>query len=295
MQLLNRILVATDYSVAGRRAVNRAGQLAKQLGTALHLLHATPDWNLFARWTSGQPQHYDEITLHAQSAMRDEVNHVLREFGVHAQGEIQLGKASEVITRAIDSYQPSMVVAGARGEHEPHSAPAALGGTSLKLFWRMKGPLLFVRGDESPPYRTSLAAVQPASELSRELVLWGTALVPGGDCHVVHSYDAPYSERMRLCGTSTAAIEACILATETEARRGLDRMPAAASPNSNVHLHLVHGNPLGNLVTAIAHYCPQLVVVGRHESERRQPPHESYGSTGLRMAYHTPVDVLVIP
>jgi len=294
MRLLNRILVATDFSVAGQRAVTRAGQLANRNEADLHIVHATPDWNLFSRSTSARQQHYDEVTLHAQSAMRDEVSRVLGTFGVHAQGEVQLGKASEVICRAITSYRPTIVVVGARGEHEPPIAPAALGGTSLKLFLRIDRPLLLVRSEDSRPYRTSLVAVQQVSELSRRGVLWGTALVPGGDCHIVHAYDAPYSERMRLCGTNSAAIEACVLSTEAAARGSLDQLLAASAPDSRVHLHLERGNPLGILVTEIARYDPQIVVVGRRENERGQSPREFSGSTGLRMAYHTPVDVLVI-
>jgi universal stress protein E len=294
MKLLNRILVATDYSVAGQRAVTRAGQLANQHAADLQIVHATPDWNLFSRSTSARQQHYDEITLHAQSAMRDEVNRVLSTFGVHARGEVQLGKASEVISRAIASYQPTIVVAGARGEHEPRIAPAALGGTSLKLFLRMDLPLLLIRGEDSHPYRTCLVALQ-VSELSRRVILWGTALVPRGDCHIVHAYDAPYIERMRLCGMNSAAIEACVVSTEAATRENLDKLLAAVAPDSRVHLHLDHGNPLGILVTEIARYTPQIVVVGRRENERGQSPRELSGATGLRMAYHTPVDVLVIP
>jgi nucleotide-binding universal stress UspA family protein len=295
MKLLTRILVATDFSMAGERAVTRAGQLAHQHGADLQIVHATPDWNLFSRSTSARQQHYDEVSLHAQSAMRDEVNRVLSTFGVHARGEVQLGKASEVICRAVASYQPTIVVAGAGGEHEPRIAPPALGGTSLKLFLRMELPLLLVRTEDSHPYRTSLVTVQRESELSRRVVLWGTALVPGGDCHIVHAYDAPYSERMRLCGMNSTAVEACVLSTEAAARESLDKLLAAAAPDSRVHLHLEHGNPLGILVTEIARYAPQIVIVGRRESERGQSPREFSGSTGLRMAYHTSVDVLVIP
>ncbi len=133
MSLVNRILVATDFSPAGRLAVTRAGQLASQYKTDLHLVHATPDWNLFSRWTSARQEHYDAITLHAQSAMREEVNWILGRFGVHARGEIQLGKASRVIARAAADYKPSLIVAGARGEHQPRISPEAFGGTTLKL------------------------------------------------------------------------------------------------------------------------------------------------------------------
>ena len=52
-------------------------------------------------------------------------------YGIHARGEVQLGKASEVIEHAATSYQPDLIVLGARGEHEPRIAPAALGGTGL--------------------------------------------------------------------------------------------------------------------------------------------------------------------
>ena len=295
MKLLNRILVGTDFSPAGHLAVSRAGQLASRHGSDLHLVHATPDWNLFSRWTSARRQHYDAISLHAQSAMRGEVNRILSVFGVHAHGDVELGKASEVITRAIASYEPTLVVVGARGEHEPRIAPAALGGTSLKLLLRMACPLLLVRQGDSQPCRTSLAAVHADSELSRRVVLWGSALIPGGDCHIVHAYDAPYSERLRLCGTGDDAVEACALAAEAVARQSLDNLLAAAAPDSHVHLHLVHGNPLGVLVTEIARHGPQLVAIGRQESERGQSPRESLGTMALRLAYHTPVDVLVVP
>ena len=60
-------------------------------------------------------------------------------------------------------------------------------------------------------------------------------------------------------------------------------------------MHLMRGNPLGVLVTEIARCAPQLVVVGRHEGPGRPTQQESFGDTGLRIAYHTPVDVLVIP
>ena len=46
MPILKRILVATDLSATGHRAVMRAGQLARQWETGLFLVHARPDWNL---------------------------------------------------------------------------------------------------------------------------------------------------------------------------------------------------------------------------------------------------------
>ena len=69
MNLPNRILVATDFSPAGRVAVTRAGQLASQHNAKLHIVHATPDWKLFSRWTTARPEHYDAVTEGAEKSM----------------------------------------------------------------------------------------------------------------------------------------------------------------------------------------------------------------------------------
>jgi nucleotide-binding universal stress UspA family protein len=295
MNVLNRILVATDFSAAGRLAVTRAGQLASQYGSDLLLVHATPDWNLFSRWTSARQEHYDEINLYAQRALRHETNWLHSTFEAHARGEVQLGKASQVVRRVIASYQPNLVVLGARGEHEPRISPAALGGTTLKLVLQTDCPLLLVRGWDLGAYKVSLAAIHEACDLSRRVVFWGSALVPGGQCHILHAYDAPYMERMRLCGVNEASVASCLLATEKAAQSSTDQMLSAAAPGARVTARVVHGNPLGALVTEIALYGPQLVVLGKHEPGYELSAPGPVGALALRMAYHTPVDVLVVP
>jgi len=295
MKLLHRILVATDFSTAARLAVSRAGQLASQHAAELHIVHATPDWNLFSRWTAARKEHYDLISLHAQQALRAEVERVLQTYGVHARGELQLGRASEVILRARAAYEPDLIVVGARGEHKPPVAPAALGGTTLKLMLSAVCPLLLVRNEHTDPYRTSLAAIHATSELSRQLARWATALVPEGECHIVHAYDTPYLERIHACGVSRAESDLCVAAAEQAARKSLDQLVASIEPGARVQVHLVRGNPLGVLVTETARYNPQLVVIGRHEGPGGPGMHDNLGDRGLRMAYHTPVDVLVVP
>lgn len=295
MERLHRILVATDFSRAGGLAVARAAELAREHDAVLRVVHATPDWNVFSRWSSAQKHHFDQIALHAQAALNNEVKRVHSTFGVHTEGELHVGKASEVIVRAIGSFEPTLVVAGARGEHEPRIAPAALGGTAIKLLFRTEKPLLLVRGNDAVPYKTSMAAVNGPTELSRRVVGWASGLVPNGDCHIVLGYDTPYSERMRFCGIDPLIIKDCVASAEATARESLETLVGEAAKDSHTHLHLEKGSPLGILVTEMATFYPQVVVVGRHETEPGQSPAEAFGSLGFRMAYHIPVDVLVVP
>lgn len=293
MNLPNRILVATDFSPAGRDAVTRAGQLASQHNAKLHIVHATPDWKLFARWTAARPEHYEAVTQHAERSMNAELARVSAEFGVGATHETRIGRASTVIAETAMDYRPSLIVAGARGEHQPRISPESFGGTTLKLLLHTDQPLLLVRGWDLKPYRISLAAIHDSCDLSKRVVLWASSLVGNGHCHLMHAYEAPYFERIRAC-TDEVSAHACELAAETVAHRIVREMATAAAHAAQVHTHAVKGRPLPALVTEISRYQPTLVVLGRQEfglSATREP----FGTDGFRMAYHCPVDTLVVP
>ena len=293
MHLLNRILVATDFSPAGRDAVTRAGQLASQHKAKLHMVHAAPDWKLFSRWTIARPEHYQAIMERAEKAMRAELDRVSGEFAVSATHEIRLGRASSVITDAAADYRPSLVVAGARGEHQPKISPESFGGTTLKLLLHTAHPLLLVRGWDLKPYHISLAAIHAGCDLSERVVLWASTLVGNGHCHLMHACESPYFERVRACIDDTSA-HACELAAQNVARRTVEELATAAARTAQVHAHAVMGKPLPALITEIARYQPTLVVLGRQEvgpGVAREP----FGTEGFRMAYHCPVDTLVVP
>jgi len=294
MALLERILVATDFSPASRLAANRAARLASHYHADLFLIHAAPDWKLFSRWTCASEAHHAALRAHAQEALQGEVSRLANEFGVHARSTIELGRASRVIAQTAVEYRPTLIVAGARGEHQPMISPESFGGTTLKLLLHTEYPLLLVRGWDPKPYRVSIAAVHDTCDTSKRVVLWASSLVGSGHCHVMHAYEVPYIERTRASGVSDAAIRECLLATESAAHRIVSDLTAAAAQEAHLHEHVVRGNPLGCLVTEIARHQPTLVALGRQEANVAESQ-EPFGTEGLRMAYHCPVDTLVVP
>jgi universal stress protein E len=293
MKPLQRIMVATDFSAAAQAAVTRAGQLAHQHNAEVLMLHVAPDWNLFSRWTTPRQEQYDALIHHARRQMRHEFIRILNTFGVQGTSDVQLGKASEVIGRTIGQYRPDLVITGARGEHEPTAAPGALGGTALKVYLRGGTPLLLVKHASSSAYRTSLAALHETSEISRRLIDWSTVMIADGDCHLFHAHESAYLQRLRLCNTPDAVLEACEETTGATARAAFDALLKSLPAHDRLHLHLHQGKPLDKLVAVIDQHDPQLLVVGKCDGG---PNGEDQGGTvGLRMAYHTPVDTLVVP
>lgn len=291
-----RILAATDFSAAARRAVERAGQLARAHQAQLYLVHARPDWNLFCR-TSGSAvgDHYSALLEQTDEALRTEVEYLEKIFGVHARGEIRTGRASEILAAAAEKIAPHLLVLGARGEHEAAGRPPFLGGTALKLIAQSEAAVLLVRKSGTSPYASAVAAVGDAREAASRVLAWALTMVPDGECHVVHAYDAPYVARMRARGVEEDAIRACVEEACRAARDSVEQVLLDVPSSGRVQTHLVCGEPVGALLSEIERLAPEIVVLGRHQAVPREAATRVVGTIVLRVAYHAGMDVLVTP
>jgi len=174
-------------------------------------------------------------------------------------------------------------------------APAALGGTTLKLISQVAVPVLLTRDHKLGAYSVSLAAVNGSHEHARRIVSWSTLLVNTGSCHVVRAFEVPYVERLRLCRTVSAEIDACADDARKSAAEATQSLLSAATGSARMHAHVVQGMPLPAILSEIARYGPQFIAVGKHEREPHEVAHPMMGCVGVRLAYHSPTDVLIVP
>jgi nucleotide-binding universal stress UspA family protein len=302
MPTLKRILVATDLSAAAHRAVMRAGQLARQWGADLCLVRARPDWHLFARGRSISPLRHQALRNQASpggadTPLRAVLADLEAHFGIHAQCDSRVGRASDVISATVAEHDPHLVVIGVRGEHDSGEIGPCLGGTALELLTRFEQPLLLVRGATATAYTRSLVALDAVSAVSQRIVLWGTALVQGGDCHVLHAYDLPYVERLRPGGAVTAVIEGQrqMRRAYEEAITSVEEALCATEGAVRLHRHAVRGKPVEMILAEIALHAPQLVVIGNRDPQSPHVRQSTMDGVGFRIAYHAPVDVLMVP
>jgi nucleotide-binding universal stress UspA family protein len=296
MLILKRILVATDLSAAAHRAVMRAGQLASQWGADLFLVRARPNWNLFARGRGTFSEGYQDIAQSADNPLRAVLADLEASFGVHARYDFRLGRTSNVIAAMVAEHDPHLVVIGVRGEHDTGEIGPCLGGTALELLTRLEQPLLLVGGATAAAYTTSLVALDAVSALSQRAVLWGTGLVQGGDCHVLHAYDMPYVESLRPCGVTNAMIEGQRYMRQAyeDAITSVQEALCAAEGAARLHRHAVRGEPVAMMLAEITLHAPQLVVIGKPDPHSPHVQRRMMNGVGFRIAYHAPVDVLII-
>ncbi|MBW4051803.1 MAG: universal stress protein [Proteobacteria bacterium] len=295
MPVLKRILVATDLSAAGRGAVMRAGQLAQQWEANLFLAHVRPDWNLFSRWRPASQDSYQDVARGCETSLRLTLAELESRFGIHARCESRLGKASPVIAALVAEIEPHLLVIGARGEHEACAPGPCLGGTAMKLLARVETPILLVRRDCAGRYASAMVAVDMPGALSRRAVLWGSGLVGNGDCTVLHAYDVPYVERMRLQEIDEAVIARRRKQSEEAATAIVRDLLGAAEGHAVLHASAVCGEPVSAVLAEIARAPADLLVIGKRESSGPRAQAGAMGGVGFRIAYHAPADVLVLP
>jgi nucleotide-binding universal stress UspA family protein len=293
--VLKRILVATDLSAAGQRAVMRAGQLAHQWEAHLFLAHVRPDWNLFSRWRSSSQDSYQDVAHSSETPLRLALGELESTFGVHARCDSRLGKASQVIAALVAELEPHLLVIGARGEHEASSPGPCLGGTAMKLLARVDLPMLLVRRDSVARYAAALVAVEAQSALSRRAVLWGSGLVADGDCYIVHAYDVPYVERMRLQEVDEAVIERRMRQSEEAAIMLIRDLAGAAEGHAKLHTRAIGGEPVSSVLAELERNPADLVVIGKREPNAPLAQRGAMGGVGFRIAYHAAADVVVLP
>jgi nucleotide-binding universal stress UspA family protein len=290
---LHRILVATDFSAAGHAAVARAGQLAAQYDCQLMVFHATPDWTLFSQRATAHQAQYEDITRNADELMRCEVSWLGQEYGLTTvRGEIYRDRATLAVTRAIESFQPNVLVIGAGGDLEGQSV---LGGTALKLISRVSVPLLLVRITPPVRYTSTLAAIGGEVSIARRLTQWANTLAGPGSCHVLRAYEAPYANRMRLCRYADTEVAQSAEEQRRIAQQDCEALEHTMEPGTHLVVHIVRGAIVPTVLGQVKLCSPQLVVIGQHVHHADEHPGAWAAGLGTRIAYHCPTDLLLVP
>jgi len=144
--MIRTIVVGTDGSPQAQAAVTFTGQLAKQLGAEVILVHAMPPFPLGVKH-SGRlafvPQGFiDDARAAHERRARSEFCAPLAAARVAWQVHIQEGSAPEVIAEAVNSFQAQLIVVGRRGLRG--LGELVLGSTSRALTHHASVPVLVV-------------------------------------------------------------------------------------------------------------------------------------------------------
>lgn len=191
---VRRILLATDLSARGDRALARAIAIAVHRRAHLTVLHAFEEFN-------EESLTYDRRVAPSWRAPPDAV--AMAKLRIRAGLEVEIGDAvdqatvlieegepAEVIERVVVSQGIDLIVTGIAREGPFASPPVILGRTVERLLRRMPVPILIVRNRPRAPYRHILVTTD-FSEPSAYALQVALSFFRSQPLHLLHGFEVP--------------------------------------------------------------------------------------------------------
>lgn len=276
------ILLATDLSARGDRALDRALQLARELGTQLIVLHVMESHATTARLTT--PVWRRLSTDHKALAER-ELAEDLAAADVSTEVVVVSGDPLTRIIETADSYGCSLIVTGTARDET--LGRLLLGTTVEKLARQARQPVLVVKTRPRKPYRDVLIATD-FSDGSRHALRAALQLVPNANLTLFHAYDVPFKGN---AAPDDAVTRSFYKGAEQSAREFTANTPELAG-RTPPQVVLEPGQPETVLSEYSFHHRSDLVVTGTHG--RTGILRTAIGSVAERLLESLPSDVLIV-
>lgn len=291
---MKTILAATDYSAWAHYALERAAQLARASGAALHVMHAPSR----GRWPQGggvlsqyfgtgnEPSIEDD-----RERLAGEVAGPSRRFRVKPECHVLPGRPAEEIAAFASAREADLVVVGSRGESGLRAQ--AVGSTALKVLWQSLVPVLLVRQPVDTAYRRVLVATD-LKDRSLHVLRTALEVFPKASVTALHAYRGEFETTLELIGARADARRDYLAAEAQAAAAGLEAQCEAALDGSRRRLarFIAHSHPLPAIQKAVAELRPDVVVLGKHSGARWQE--QVLGSVVQNLVQQLKTDVLVV-
>jgi nucleotide-binding universal stress UspA family protein len=191
---VRKILLATDLSARGDRALARAIAIAVDRQAHLTVLHVFEEFNehtltydrrIAPSWRA-PPDAVAIAKIRIRAGLQEEVGDAVEQATV----VIEEGEPAEVIERLTVSQGIDLIVTGIAREGLFASRPVILGRTVERLLRRVPVPVLIVRNRPRAPYRHILVTTD-FSEPSAYALQVALNFFRHQSLHLMHAFDVP--------------------------------------------------------------------------------------------------------
>jgi nucleotide-binding universal stress UspA family protein len=222
---IRTVVAASDFSFSAHRAARRAGVLAKEHGSALHLLHvidSSPVQTLMRRSPALDVD--PPLRLDAERALASLAADVVAAGGVVNDRLLREGRVMDEILAA--SASSDLIVLGPRGVNPIRDF--IIGSTAERMARMIECPMLVAKQDPEIPYENVLVPVD-FSEYSAPALRFASEVAPGATLHVLHALDSSLTGGLRSAGVSDEGIEAYSDQLQREANASMADLTAGLS------------------------------------------------------------------
>jgi nucleotide-binding universal stress UspA family protein len=278
-----RILLATDLSGRGDRALDRAVQLANQWAAELLIVHALEGEGLASTEHQGLPSWRrppNSVAL-VEDQIRDDVRGDCPRLKIH----VEEGPAIKAILDAVERERCDLVIVGL-GRYRSFGWPP-LGKTLDELFRRAPVSVLVVKKRPRGPYSHLLVGADftPEAQVGLETAV---QLFPDAAVALMHAFEMPY--RALLLDSQLARDFGDM--ERASLRAFADEAQLSDAARARLVTLIEHGPPELMLSTYVIEQGADLTVIGAYERSRIF--HAMIVGKGPRILEIVPSDVLVV-
>jgi len=194
--VIRKVLLATDLSARGDRALERAVAIARDTRAHLYILHAYEEFeessltygsHLTPSWRAP----LDAVEI-AKARIREGLRADLGDAVENATVLVMEGDPAELIEEVVARENIDLLVTGIAREGVFAKRPVILGRTVEKLLRRVGIPILIVRNRPRTPYQNILVTTD-FSDASANALQVALSLFPNQTLHLLHAFDVPYA------------------------------------------------------------------------------------------------------
>jgi nucleotide-binding universal stress UspA family protein len=199
LNTLRNVLLATDLSARGDRALERAIAIAADRQAHLTVLHVVEEFDesnlTYGRHRTPSWRAPPDALQIAKCRIREGLRAELGDALERATVLIEEGEPAEVIERLSSSQSIDLIVTGIAREGLFASRPVILGRTVERLLRRVPSPILIVRNRPRGAYQHILVTTD-FSEPSAHALQMTLSFFPHQTLHLLHAFEVPYSNAM---------------------------------------------------------------------------------------------------
>lgn len=191
-----KILLATDLSARGDRALERAIAIAQRHDARLLIVHAFEELDestlTYGQQAAPSWRRPPDATALMKQRIRQGLRAELGDFVDRATVLIEQGNPAEVIERLAVSERVDLVVTGIAREGPFATRPVVLGKTVEQLLRRLPVPILVVKNRARGTYE-HIVVPTDFSQPSAHALQLALRFFPTQSLYLLHASEAPYS------------------------------------------------------------------------------------------------------
>lgn len=287
-----KILLATDLSARGDRALERAVSISLRSDVQLTILHVIEQFDESSLTYGARGLPSWSRPPDAAALMKQEIKQGLRsDLGDAIDKDVILieeGNPAEVIERTATSGRFDLVVTGVAREGPFSNRPIVLGKTVEQLLRRLPIPILIVKNRPRDPYQHIVVATDFSTPSAHALQM-ALRFFPVQPLYLLHASEAPYST---LADDSKLHAERYRMARAEELREFLTAIFLPDDDRKRIIPMIEPGHPKQIIREYVQMHGGDLVVLGTHG--RGAVMEAIVGSTTKSILSTLPCDALVV-